>query len=80
MLWPAAPLLAVAQTLGGQKLLRPLMHVLLKLFYLLLPVPLGAAPVTRAGFVLQSGLRSSLYWDLGWKDLVAGPGDAPLVS
>ena len=80
MLWLAAPLSMVAQNLGGQKLLRPLIHVLLQLLRLLMLVPLGAAPVAKADSVLQSGPQSSLYWGLKQNDLIAAPGDAPLVS
>ena len=80
LLWSGPPPLAVVQKLGEQKLLLPLVHVLLQLHHLLLLVPLGVAPVARANSVLQSGPRSSLYWGLKQKDLVAAPGDAPLAS
>ena len=63
-----------------QQLFLELGHVPIQHHHPILLVPLGAALVARASPVLQSGLRPSLYWGRGLKDLVAGPGDAAQVS
>ena len=55
LLWSAAPLSAVAQNLGGQNLLRPLVNVLLQLLHLLL--------LFRLALFLLQGL--TLWCNLG---------------